>query len=214
MHNRRKNKIAPSFEPERTQEMLEAFSDAMASDADFEAWFSEPWRDGRNAVRMCLFLENKPTSFVVDPGVGVRSGDDTPRYWLVNALARDHSQLTTEDYERAEAYRYDVSRTDASRYGVLLDTALAIYANWIARSDAGGVVPNVFLSAAFNRLMYSGELREDHAQAAVGMARATDAGIPWIVDASVSAEAAKHGATHRWLWLNRRYHMAYALARA
>lgn len=193
------------FEPERRDEMLATFWEQTTL-GDMEAWFSEPWRDGRNAARLCL-------TAMPSARKAVAPEESTASAWLYEVMAKEHHQLTSDDYVQANEFKYEVSRTDATRYGVLLDAALAIYANWVARSDGGGLVPNVHLSSAFGRILYSGELDEREAHEAVGLWRARDAGMSWTTIGGGSDEG-RLAATHRWLWMNRRYAMAYTFARS
>lgn len=195
-HNRQRNQL--TYEPENQREMLEAFYEATAQD-DLVAWFGAPWNDGRNAVRLLCDLDKRMPK------------PDSPEAWLRAMLDRERASLTTEDYERAELYRYETSRTDHSRYGLLTDAALTVYANWIACSDGGGHVPNVHLTAVVSRLLWTAQLESDQANAVVGAWRATDAGLPWS-GVGTAAPWARRAAAHRWFWLNRRYRMAYDLA--
>jgi hypothetical protein len=204
-HNRRKNRIDDAFEPQLREEMLQAFWEATDA-VDLEAWFTEPWRDGRNAARLCLHPFGATNATVA------AVAGDAPREWLLRTIDKDHAQLTSEDYEHANTFQYEVSHTDGTRYGVFLDAALAIYANWIARSDGGGIVPNIHLSNAFGRILYSGELDEQEAHQYVGLWRSRDAGMDWMRIGDGSS-AGRRAATHRWLWMNRRCQMADVFAR-
>lgn len=203
-HNRRKQRLEDVFEPERREEMMAAFLEYTSDDLGY--WFVEPWRDGRNAARLCLT--------VIPPAQYKTSPEDTvARAWLFDVLAKDHSALTSEDYERANEFRYEVSRASGARYGSFTDAALTIYANWIARSDGGGYVPNVHLETTFARAIWNGELDERIAHEEVGHWRARDAGIAWQLIGDGSDEG-RLAATHRWFWMNRRCALANALARS
>lgn len=203
-HNRRRQRLEDVFEPERREEMVAAFLDRVTVN-EVEDWFTEPWRDGRNAVRLAL---------TVIPSARHKASDEdlVAHAWLFEVLAKDHSALTSEDYQRANDLKYEVSRAGNVRYSSMTYAALEIYANWIARSDGGGVVPNIHLNTAFARAIWDGELDEREAHEDVGLWRSVDAGIDWrrIGDGS---EEGKRAATHRWLWMNRRLLMANTFAR-
>jgi hypothetical protein len=194
-HRRRKEDL---FEPDKRDEMLAELWE-LTEIHDLEAWFQDPWRDGRNAVRLCLALD------------APRRGGSVAA-WLEEMLPLDRGELTADHYHQADVYRYEVSRTDATRYGVLLDAALAVYANWIAASDGGGHVPNVHLSAAVARLLNSGELGNEGVHETVGLWRARDALVPWEA-IGTGGHAARRAAAHRWFWMNRRWAAASLASR-
>lgn len=174
--------------------MLDAVWGAVGPD-DVTAWFQEPWRDGRNAVRLCITMGR----------TGGGMGDEAAGglAWLASTADRERADLAAEDYDRADELRYAMSRSTRDN-DVFIEAAAAILGNWIANSDGGGHVPNSFLAGAFWPRLRDG-LDEDAAAAEVGAARARDRGLSWLC-------VTERDRTFRWLWLNRRYQLAMLVA--
>jgi len=163
---------------------------------DLEELFREPWRDGRNAVRLCG-----------EAGAleGHHSEDgDRALLWIGETLKRDRSTLTTADYDQAELLVYELSRSKRLN-DAFHGAAVGILGNWIAQSDGGGHVPNDWLRRTFWGRLRDG-FNADIAVELIGKWRALDLGLKW-------AGTTEQETMFRWLWLNGRYQMAIALAK-
>lgn len=173
--------------------MLEGLWDGVDDLDDLDEWFREPWRDGRNAMKVCveLALDERPSR----DGVKAIS-------FLIDKFECDRSTLTSVEYETADGIRYELSRSEsASSADLLLENALSIFMNWLANSDGGGHVPNNYLRCAIWALMQRDDAY-DRIRKLVGKHRALDRGLRW------PPENAKDAA-FRWFWLNRRYRLAF-----
>jgi len=174
-----------------------------------DEWFTEPWRDGRNATELCRVLGGMTTPAM--DGTPLSLSSKEAEVWLQcfhtpgegNAYP-PRSFFTTRDYDRAEALRYLMARSDRPN-DVFFEAGLAIASNWIANSDGGGHVPNVHLARALWARLYEG-VHEEVVQETVGQYRAQDLGLQWH-DPNTQAQA------FRWLWLNQRYRLALTLER-
>lgn len=155
--------------------------------SDENAWFSSPWRDGRNAVRLLETL-------------GILGGGHALPPPLQSALVIAPDQATSHDYAAVEQAGLDAALT-LGVDGVVWPAAAACLANWIAKSHGGGHVPNVHLRAVTGWLLWRG-LAGDHARWEVGRARAVDLGL----DTSRATEFTR-------LWFRRRYQAAWRLGR-
>lgn len=183
------------YEPERLPSALDAVWRVLDQD-DVTAWFQEPWRDGRNAVKLCMTMGQV--------GGGLSEEAAGAAAWLAAAADRERADLGAAGYELADGHRYAMSRS-ARPNDVFLEAGAAILGNWIANSDGGGYVPNTFLTGAFWPRLRDG-LSEELAETEVGAARARDLGLDWI----------GHGERDRlfrYLWLNQRYSLAMLMAR-
>lgn len=192
---RRSRRSFNPHEPERLTAVLDSMWNSLGPD-DVTAWFQEPWRDGRNAVRLCVTMGR------VGGGMGREA--EAAADWLTDAADRERADLGAAGYELADEHRYAMSRS-ARANDVFLEAGAAILGNWIANSDGGGYVPNTFLAGAFWPRLRDG-LSEDLAETEVGAARARDCGLSWVGHD-------ERERTFRWLWLNRRYTLAMLVTR-
>lgn len=178
------------YEPEKRVDVLAALWET--SGDEIEEWFRVPWRDGRVAIQLCITV-----------AADLPRGPDSERAtaWLSGLFQRRRELMTSADYQLAEDLAGELRRSAASA-DVFLSAGLAIAANWIAHSDGGGHAPNSYLMGAFWPLLRDGRLEETAAAEWVGRARATDLGLDWT---------ASRDPDHlfRWLWLNRRYRLAF-----
>lgn len=185
----------PDFEPEKGDDVMQVLLDCSAD--EIEEWFRVPWRDGRNAIRLCL--DAALFKFAAGPD------STTALLWLTDLVGRTRETLTTVDYNEAERLAGELSRSSTAA-DVFLGAAMKIAANWIANSDGGGYVPNVYLTGAFWPFLRDGSLDDSWAIALVGKHRAHDLGLDWM-----AARDPDH--TFRWLWMNQRYRLAFVVAR-
>lgn len=131
---------------------------------DEDAWFGPPWRDGRNAVRLIEAL-------------GVAAGGSPLPALLQRVLASEHRTLSTSDYDAVNELAYEASREAPGIAGDLVPIAANVLANWIARSDGGGHVPNIHLRGVVGRILWRGWLPHTIVRWTVGSWRARDLGL-------------------------------------
>jgi hypothetical protein len=160
---------------------------AISTDADEQAWFTEPWHDGRHAVRL---LEN----------LGILGGGNFLPEPVQLALALRPDEATADDYARVDQAGVLASVVKPDVDGVVWPAAASCLANWLAKSHGGGHVPNVFLRSVTGWLLWRGQLTPELARWETGRARARDLGL----DAGVTAEFTR-------LWNLRRYVAAWRL---
>jgi hypothetical protein len=131
---------------------------------DEDAWFGPPWQDGRNAVRLVEAL-------------GIAAGAPPLPALLQRIVGGDPEALSTVDYDAVNELAYEASREARGIEGDLVPIAAAILANWIARSDGGGHVPNVHLRGFVGRILWRGWLPSPIVRWTIGVWRARDLGI-------------------------------------
>lgn len=156
------------------------------SDLDEEAaWFSSPWRDGRNAVRLLETL-------------GILLGGSSLPAAVHAIMTKPADAISSADYASLE----DTSLQAGLRPGVdgvIIPAAAGCLGNWIANSHGGGHVPNVYLRSTVGWLLWRG-LPVDTARWETGRARGRDV----LSDDGLIAEFAR-------LWFGRRYVAAWRL---
>ena len=160
--------------------------DSIESD-DEDAWFGPPWRDGRNAVRLIEAL-------------GVAAGAQPLPALLQRVLASEHRALSTADYDAVNELAYEASREATGIEGDLVPIAASVLANWIARSDGGGHVPNIHLRGVVGRILWKGWLPHPVVRWTVGSWRARDLGL-----------GVRPRAEFMTRWESRQYRSAYAV---
>ena len=131
---------------------------------DEDAWFGPPWRDGRNAVRLIEAL-------------GCAAGAAALPPLLQRILTSDHRALSTADYDAVNELAYEASREAPGIEGDLVPIAASVLANWIARSDGGGHVPNVHLRGVVGRILWRGWLPHELVRWMIASWRARDLGL-------------------------------------
>lgn len=154
-----------------------------------DAWFGPPWRDGRNAVRLIEAL-------------GIAAGAQPLPALLQRVLASDHRTLSTADYDAVNELAYEASREARGIEGDLVPIAANVLANWIARSDGGGHVPNIHLRGFVGRMLWRGWLPHGIVRWTVGSWRARDLGL-----------GIRDHALFMTRWEARQYQSAYAVRR-
>lgn len=137
--------------------------DSLETD-DEDAWFGPPWRDGRNAVRLIEAL-------------GIAAGAQPLPALLQRVLTSEHRALSTTDYDAVNELAYEASREAQGIAGDLVPIAASVLANWIARSDGGGHVPNIHLRGVVGRILWRGWLPHGIVRWTVGSWRARDLGL-------------------------------------
>jgi hypothetical protein len=152
---------------------------------DEQTWFQEPWRDGRNAVRLLETL-------------GILAGGSSLPDPIQGALARAPADTSAADYTAVEAAGLEAGLRPGVD-GVVIPAAAGCLCNWIANSHGGGHVPNVYLRGTVGWLMWRG-LSPDSVRWEAGRARARD----WELADGPSADFAR-------LWFSRRYVAAWRL---
>lgn len=131
---------------------------------DEDAWFGRPWQDGRNAVRLIESL-------------GTAAGSPPLPELVQRILRSPHSTLSTADYDAVNELAYEASREARGIETDLVPIASGILANWIARSDGGGHVPNIHLRGVVGRILWRGWLPTGIVRWTVGSWRARDLGL-------------------------------------
>ena len=157
--------------------------------ADEAIWFEPAWRDGRNAVRLLETL-------------GILAGGGALPEPLRSALGKTPDEASSADYAVVDVFGAEATLL-AGVDGIVFPAAAGCLANWLARSHAGGVVPNVFLRGVTGWLLWRGLVPTDAVRWEVGRARARDLGL----DDALTAEFMR-------LWHGRRYHAALAVGAA
>lgn len=198
-------RVRPTLKHREAREENPAFQSRMIESLltlsvdDLEELFREPWRDGRNAVRLCCEAA----------AIGGHQSEDGDRalLWVGEILKRtDPKSFTTADYDRGTELQYELSRS-ARLNDVFYTHALGILTNWIAHSDGGGHVPNDWLRRAFwTRLRDGDGVEVSTAVELIGKWRAGDLGVKW-------AGTTERETMYRWLWLGGRYRLAIDLAK-
>jgi hypothetical protein len=163
-HNQRKNRLKPSDEERAKLIDLIWDSTEPVSDDDVEAWFGPPWRDLSYALQLASAAGGILVRVPNLPGESI-----VHRLWAF----RGSSTLMTicDDllppgvglYEYVNDCRLDLLRSPAAqtRQGLFLRAGLECVAKWIARSDGGGHVYNVYLQEAARQALWHGMLTED-----------------------------------------------------
>lgn len=129
--------------------------------SDEDEWFGPPWRDGRNAVRLVEAL-------------GIAAGAAPLPALIQRVLTSSHGVLSTADYDAVNELAYEASREAQGLEGDLVPIASGVLANWIARSDGGGHVPNVHLRGLVGQILWRGWLPLPIVRWTVGSWRARD----------------------------------------
>ena len=208
-HNQRKNRLRPSDE-ERAK-LIDLIWEASepASDDDIEAWFSPPWRRVEYALQVAL------TAGGMEPLAHGRDGADIIHkiwYWrgahgdgassAVNSFIPSHLTL----YEYAQEAKLDLVRSSEAQTlrGLFLRAAFECVAKWVARSDGGGHVYNLYLLEATRQAIWHGMIDEEVLGAHVLSARVHDALGP--------APAPKLVESFKVAWRAGRTDLAYLLA--
>jgi hypothetical protein len=128
-------------------------------DVEEQAWFTNPWLDGKNAVRLLETL-------------GVLGGGNALPQTIQSALTLRSDEATSNDYARVDQTGVEATVLTGTD-GVVWPAACSCLANWLARSHGGGHVPNVFLRSTTGWLLWRG-LSADVARWEIGRARARD----------------------------------------
>lgn len=106
--------------------------------------------------------------------LGVAAGARPFPALLQRILTSEHRSLATADYDAVNELAYEASREAKGIEGDLVPIAASVLANWIARSDGGGHVPNIHLRGVVGRILWRGWLPYGIVRWTVGSWRARD----------------------------------------
>lgn len=109
--------------------------------------------------------------------LGVAAGAPPLPALLQRVLTSDHRALSTADYDAVNELAYEASREAQGIEGDLVPIAASVLANWIARSDGGGHVPNIHLRGVVGRILWKGWLPHAIVRWTVGLWRSRDLGL-------------------------------------